>query len=199
MTWLKVCGITREQDACLAVELGADALGFIFAESPRRLEPEVARDLCRALPGRVIKVGVFRDAQDDEVRLIVELCGLDMLQFHGAEDAAFCESYGLPYLKAISLASAHPGDYGHPHCRALLADAPGLAGGSGTPCDWELAARVASGRRLVLAGGLRPDNVAAAIRQTRPFGVDVCSGVEAAPGEKDAALMRRFIREVKES
>ncbi len=199
MTWMKICGITREQDARLAAELGADAVGFIFAESHRRLEPAVARELCRALPDAAIKVGVFKDAPEDEVRRIARLCGLDMLQFHGGEDAAFCESCGLPYLKAVNLVSARPADYGHPHCLALLADAPGLGGGSGIACDWELAALVAAGRPLVLAGGLHPDNVARAVRRVRPFGVDVCSGVEAAPGEKDAALLRRFVQEVKES
>ncbi len=198
MTWLKICGITRSEDALLAATLGADAVGMVFAESPRRLDPEEASGISRALPASVLKVGVFRNATRDEVLRIARLCELDMLQFHGDEDARFCESCGLPYLKAVSLDGKAPQDYGHERCFALLADAPGLAGGSGIACDWELAARLAAGRRLILAGGLRPDNVAEAMRQTRPFGADVSSGVEAAPGKKDAGLMRRFVREVKE-
>ncbi len=197
MTWLKICGVTRAEDADLAAALGADAVGMIFAPSPRRLKPEVAQAISRVLPPSVTKVGVFRDAERDEVMGLAELCGLDMLQFHGQESEEFCESCGLPYLKAVSL--ERECEYGHMRSFALLADAPGLAGGSGQVCDWDLAARTATERRLVLAGGLRPDNVAEALYKVAPFGVDVCSGVELAPGIKDAALLRRFVREVKGS
>ncbi len=199
MTWLKMCGITRVEDARLAAELGVDAVGLVFAESPRCLEPEAACAISRALPGSVLKVGVFRNASRDEVLRVAHLCELDMLQFHGDEEAEFCESCGLPYLKAVSLSDEIPEEYGHARCFALLADAPGLQGGSGINCDWELAARVAEGRRLILAGGLCPDNVGEAMRRVKPFGADVSSGIEAALGEKDAALMRRFVQEVKES
>ena len=199
MTWLKICGITRAEDALRAAALGADAVGMVFAESPRRLEPEEACAISRALPDTVLKVGVFKNAPRDEVLGAARLCGLDILQFHGEEEAEFCESFSLPYLKAVSLSEKIPEDYGHPRCFALLADAPGLQGGSGINCDWELAAAVAAGRRLILAGGLRPDNVGEALRGVRPFGVDVASGIESAPGTKDAELMRRFVQEVKES
>ncbi len=199
MIWLKICGITRAEDALSAAALGVDAVGMVFAESPRRLEPETASAISRALAGSVLRVGVFRNASRDEVLRVARFCELDMLQFHGDEEAGFCESCGLPYLKAVSLLGGIPEEYGHPRCFALLADAPGLKGGSGINCDWELASRVAAGRRLILAGGLRPDNVAEAMRRVKPFGTDVSSGVEVAPGEKDAELMRRFVKEVKES
>ncbi len=197
MTWLKICGMTRVEDAELAATLGADAVGMIFAPSPRRLELEAARSVASVLSSSVTKVGVFRDPGRDEVLRVAETCELDMLQFHGSETEEFCESCGLPYLKAVSLESGC--EYGHPGSFALLADAPGMAGGSGQVCDWELAAHAALQRRLILAGGLRPGNVAEALYRVAPFGVDVCSGVESAPGIKDAGLLRRFVREVKGS
>ncbi len=199
MTWLKFCGITRLEDALMAAALGADAVGFVFAESPRRLDAEAARAIARALPEPVIRVGIFRDAPREEVVRVVERCELDLLQFHGMEDEEFCESCGVPYVKAVAVGVEVPGDYGYAGCIALLAEAPGLAGGSGVTCDWGSAARLAEHRRIILAGGLNPENVAEAIRMVRPFGVDVCSGIEAAPGVKDPELMRHFAREVKES
>lgn len=196
MTWVKICGVTRVTDAILAANLGADAVGLVFADSPRRVRKRQARAICKALPLDVLKVGVFRDAGMVEISEVLRACDLDMLQFHGRERAEFCETFGLPYLKSVDLDRADEGG-GHPGCFALLADAPGHRGGTGVACDWNLAAGLASRRRLVLAGGLHPGNVSAALRRVRPFGVDVASGVEQAPGLKDPALLSNFIREAK--
>lgn len=201
-TRVKICGITRESDLLAAVAAGADAVGLVFHRgSPRCVLPEAAAALAAALPPFITPVGLFLDADPVWVREVVKVVRLDLLQFHGREDADYCRSFGKPYLKAIgvggcddlrSLAEAY-GDAG-----ALLLDshAHGAAGGTGRTFDWE---KIPSdlGRPLVLAGGLGPGNVANAVRRVRPYAVDVSSGVEIAPGIKDAGLIEAFMSEVK--
>src|SRR5262245_42848090 len=196
---VKICGITRVEDALAAVEAGADALGFMFYHlSPRFVSAAAAATIIRALPPFVAKVGVFVDAPEDVVRRAIEDCGLDTLQFHGQEPPEFCRRFTLKVIKAFrirdaaSLAATR--DYG---TETWLLDSyvAGQPGGTGETFNWEIAAQaVQSGGRVVLAGGLTPENVAAAVRQVRPFGVDVSSGVESAPGIKDAAKVQAFIR-----
>lgn len=200
-TRVKICGITRGTDAASAVTAGADALGLVFyPNSSRYLEPAAAAELVSALPAFVTPVGLFLDAEPERVREVLRRVRLDVLQFHGIESAEYCRSFGRPYMKAIgagegddirSLAGAYP------DACALLLDshAHGLAGGTGRSFDWQ---RIPTdiGLPLVLAGGLNPGNVAAAVRQVRPYAVDVSSGVEAAPGIKDAGLIEAFMSEV---
>lgn len=200
-TRIKFCGITREADALAAVELGADALGFVFhAPSPRYIAPADARAIIARLPPFVATVGLFVDVALDEVRSVAADVMLDAVQFHGEEPAAYCEAYGRPYLKAVRLetgltleaaAEAYHG------ARALLLDSwhPQLAGGTGQSFDWSL---IPSHRAkpIVLAGGLDARNVASAIRTVRPYAVDVSGGIEAAKGIKDYDKMQAFVAEV---
>lgn len=200
-TRVKICGITRPEDALAAVALGADALGFVFHRpSPRWVEPDVARRIIAALPPFVTAVGLFVDLSLDEVRNITAQTGLDLLQFHGEEPPAYCAAAPRAYVKAVR---ARPGfdlaasERAYPGARALLVDAwhPELPGGTGRTFDWSLLA----GPRalpLILAGGLTAANVASAIRAVRPYAVDVSGGVESHKGIKDPARMREFFAEV---
>ncbi len=203
MTRTKICGITREQDLHAAVAAGADALGFVFyAKSPRNVSPQQAAQLLRALPPFVTSVGLFVDPEEDFVRQVLTHVPLDVLQFHGDEPPEFCRQFGRPYLKAIRVragvdlveCAARYAD-----AQALLLDAyvEGVQGGTGESFDWELIPRQLP-LPVILSGGLHPGNVAAAVRQVRPYAVDVSSGVEAAKGIKDAAKVAAFINEVKD-
>jgi phosphoribosylanthranilate isomerase len=199
MTLVKICGITDAHDGEAAVAAGADMLGFNFySGSARYISPEDARDISSRLAATVRKVGVFVNATAAQVRKVMQTVGLDMLQFHGDEDAVFCRGWELPVIKAIRVrdqaAAAHAAQYG---CDFILADAfvEGVYGGSGTRVATELLNGF-DRRRLILAGGLRADNVEEAVRSVRPYAVDVASGVESAPGKKDADLMRRFVAHV---
>jgi len=195
---IKVCGITRPEDALAAAEAGFHAVGMVFAESPRRVDPRIARKISSLLPPSVYRVGVFLGQTHAEVRGLMEYCGLDLAQIHRAEDTALPELLGERAVVALRPRrpeeledlERYRGSY------AVLIDAwhPELAGGTGIPCDWELAARAAREARVILAGGLSPDNVAEAIARVRPFGVDVSSGVESSPGVKDPLRLRRFAR-----
>ncbi|HEX9698167.1 MAG TPA: phosphoribosylanthranilate isomerase [Acidobacteriota bacterium] len=196
----KVCGITRAADAEEAVRLGADAIGFVFwAGSPRAISVEAAAAIGRDLPAGVRKVGVFVDATAEELREAAETADLDFIQLSGDEPPAACAAAPKPAWKALRLppgtaataAEALAAPYAD--CTLLIdAGVPGEYGGTGQAADWSAAARLAAHHRVVLAGGLRPDNVAAAIEQVGPWGVDVASGVEAAPGRKDPDKLRRF-------
>jgi phosphoribosylanthranilate isomerase len=190
-------------DALATVEAGADALGFMFfAGSPRHLSRDVAAEIVRALPPFVARVGVFVNASEAEVRQAVAGCGLDTLQFHGDEPPEFCARFTpLKVYRAFrirdreSLASLP--NYA---TDAWLLDsfAPGRRGGTGERFNWELALEAKNlGRPIILAGGLTPENVAEAVRRVGPFAVDVSSGVEMAPGRKDAAKVRAFIAAAK--
>jgi phosphoribosylanthranilate isomerase len=199
---VKICGITRIEDLNAACSAGADALGFVFhAPSPRNLNIEQAAGLVKALPPFVQSVGLFVDAGPDFVEAVLKAVPLDMLQFHGDESPKFCGRFGRPYIKAIRVREGVDlvkctADYGD--ARGLLLDAyvPGMAGGTGERFDWSLIP-VGLSKPLVLSGGLTPDNVAEAIRQVKPWAVDVSSGVEQTKGIKDAARVAAFIQGAK--
>ena len=186
---VKICGLTRRADVELAAELGADYLGFVlYPGSPRFVPPEHLSELTRGLPPQVRKVGVFVDAPLEAIRRAVEAGGLDIVQLHGQEDAAFARAIDFaPVWKAAY-------DAGFPAAR-LVCDAP--RGGSGQPGDRELAARLARIRPIMLAGGVTPADAAALARSIRPAGLDLASGVEAAPGVKDELKLRELFQNLK--
>ncbi len=198
--WVKICGITRLEDALCAAELGADAVGFIFAESPRRVTPECARRIAGSVPRGVTKVGVFADSPLEDVLDVVERCGLDMVQLHGSESPEYCSALGGMVIRTVRLEDvpAVGAVTGH-GCSLVLLEAPktGRRAGPGDGFDWRAARPFAAARRTLIAGGLAPENVAEAVRLAQPFGVDVASGVERAPRKKDHALMRRFVEEAR--
>jgi phosphoribosylanthranilate isomerase len=202
VVWVKICGITRPEDAALAAEAGADALGFNFWHaSPRSLEPERARQIIVGLPPEVTPVGVFVDSALDELRAVAELCGLRVVQLHGQESPDYCKKTGLEVIKAIRVRDEESlkalDDY---DVFAFLLDAymETQPGGTGRGFDHRLVERAkARGRPVIVAGGLKPETVASVIRATRPFGVDVASGVEASPGVKDPKKVRAFIERAK--
>jgi phosphoribosylanthranilate isomerase len=197
----KICGITRIEDALIAAEAGADAIGLVFyAKSPRAVFIQQARDIVAALPAFVTTVGLFVNASREELSDVLAGVALDLLQFHGDESPAECESYQRPYIKALRV---KPGDdiaqLAAPYAKArgILLDTyvPGVPGGTGAAFDWSL---VPSGlpQPVILAGGLSAANVQAAIEQVRPYAVDVSGGVEAGKGIKDAAKIRAFMQAV---
>jgi phosphoribosylanthranilate isomerase len=201
-TRVKICGITREQDALAAVHAGADAIGLVFyPPSPRHVTLEQAAAITRRLPPFVTVVGLFVNADADTIRESVQAGRVSLIQFHGQECPDYCAEHGLPWLKAIRMKDdldldQAAADYGG--AAALLLDAyrPGVPGGTGETFDWErIPSQLAS--RIVLAGGLNPDNVAEAVRRVRPYAVDVSGGVEANPGIKDPDKIARFMRGVR--
>lgn len=201
-TRIKICGITRAEDARIAVGLGADAIGLVFyAPSPRNVGVDQARAIIAAIPPFVTIVGLFVDPAEDEVTSVLRRCSLGLLQFHGDEAPDFCCRFGLPYIKAARVrANADLVQYLAPYhaAQGWLLDAyhERLYGGTGAPFDWKLIPRDLA-RPVILSGGLTPDNVGAAVREIRPWAVDVSSGVEAAKGVKDAAKIAAFIAGVK--
>lgn len=210
VTRVKICGLTRLEDARAALEAGADFLGFNFyPPSPRYIVPERAAEIIAALPEAACCVGVFVNAELATVQKIMEACHLDYAQLSGDESPDFVQTLSPRAFKALrprsteeaeawaaAYAPLGPADSAAP---ALLIDAyrPGQYGGTGQQGDWALAARLAPRYRLFLAGGLTPESVADAVRRAQPWGVDVASGVESAPGIKDRDRMRRFIQEAK--
>lgn len=202
MTRVKVCGITRPEDAAVAVALGTDALGFVFwPRSPRFVEVECATAIVRELPPFVTAVGVFVDERPDEIRRVVTAVGLQAVQLHGDETVSEYTGIGRSVIKAVSVGPGRSGEraLSLPARVTVLFDAhdPVRHGGTGQTIDWVEAARVARARRVILAGGLRPENVGDAILAVRPYAVDVSSGVESEPGTKDAGLMRAFFDAVR--
>jgi phosphoribosylanthranilate isomerase len=197
--WVKICGVTTEEDALYAVAMGADAIGFNFvATSTRSIAPSRVADIVKRLPPEVVTIGIFRDELPDRVVQIVDQAGLRGAQLHGRETPEVTQHVRarVPVvIKAFSATSPDVRSARRHRADAILLDAPG--GGSGHVFDWELAAAVPTGLRLLLAGGLTPDNVATAIAQVRPWGVDVASGVESAPGQKDPRKVRAFILNAK--
>ncbi len=207
-TLIKFCGITRTSDASRLASLGADALGLVFfAGSPRFVTGDQATEICRVtddyrINDKVLKVGLFVDATPALVQQILDQVPLDILQFHGNETAEFCQQFGLPYWKALRVRNAGDIDSFIPaytSAAALLLDAwhPDQHGGTGLAFDWDLLSGINPKQKIVLAGGLNPANVAQAIRQVAPWGVDVSSGIEEAPGIKSENLMKQFIEEVR--
>jgi phosphoribosylanthranilate isomerase len=199
---VKICGITNLPDGMAAAEAGADALGFVFYDqSPRRISVEAAAGLIRQLPPFVMKVGVFVNAPEDVVVRAIRECGLNLVQFHGDEPPEYCLQFGLMSMKAFRIrdAASLQALSGYPTDAWLLdAYTPDKPGGTGETFNWELALEAQGwGRPIFLAGGLTAENVAEAVRRARPFGVDVSSGVEAAPGRKDHAKVVAFIRAAK--
>ena len=206
---VKICGLTRGRDVLAAVSCGADAVGFVFAAGSKRvIDPHKARELAQLVPAFVARVGLFLDQDAEQVGSILEQVPLSLLQFHGREDATYCRQFGLPYIKAVSMNSGHVAEQAvkqaereFPDAAALLMDShePGGLGGTGRAFDWKRIGQIGSqtGRPLILAGGLTPDNVRAAVHLVKPWAVDVSSGVEEAPGIKNAEAMRRFIEQAK--
>jgi phosphoribosylanthranilate isomerase len=202
MIQVKICGITSLEDAHAAVDAGADALGFVFyPPSPRCITPEQAEQIIRTLPPFVTTVGLFVDVTLATVSETLARCGLDCAQLHGRETPEFCRQISRPVIKAFRIKNAesltHVPDY---HVSAYLLDAyveGALPGGTGASFSWELAARAKPYGPVILAGGLTPENVEIAIAHVRPYGVDVSSGVERAPGVKDHRKVRQFIGRAK--
>jgi len=201
-TRIKICGMTSAEDALAAAALGADAVGFVFAPSPRRIEPSEAREIVRALPPFVTTVAVFVDASAGEIAEAMEASGCRVVQLHGSEPPVLIEQLRWPAIKALRVREARDVEAipAYSAAAAILLDAyvEGRPGGTGATFEWALAAEARRfGRPIILAGGLNAENVAAAIAQVRPFGVDVSSGVEARPGKKDHDLMARFVEAVR--
>jgi phosphoribosylanthranilate isomerase len=203
MTLIKICGITREEDALFAAANGADFLGFIFVpESPRCVAPERAREIAesvRAAGNPVRTVGVFRNAGVDEVRHIAAQSTVDMIQLHGLEDDVFIRNVDRPAIKTIHVGESMPDVSSHPAARWLLFDTlhDRLAGGTGQRFDWSLLTGVERSRPFFLSGGLTPGNVVAAVSLVRPAAIDVASGVESAPGIKDHRKLASLLESVR--
>jgi len=202
---IKICGMTNPQDAEAAIEAGADALGFVFyAKSPRSIKPAVAKRIIAHLPPFVIPVGVFVNQDRDTIRNVFDECGLAFAQLHGDETPTFCESLGRPVLRALRLRDRSSllalAEYkGRIGVRGFVVDAFSTQayGGTGETVDWSLAHEVARVAPVILAGGLTSGNVQEAIRHVQPYGVDVSSGVELSPGQKDHEKIRSFTQAVR--
>lgn len=201
MTRVKICGLTRSADVSAAVLAGADALGFVFAERSKRfIGTGQAKELVREVPAFVSRVGLFMDPDEQAVAEVMAQVPLSLLQFHGSEDAGFCRQFGLPYIKAVSMGPDRElafieQEYFDAAGLLLDSHSPGDTGGTGQVFDWSMIPDIAL--PLVLAGGLTPENVGQAVRQVKPWAVDVSSGVEDAPGQKSTAKMQAFIKEAK--
>jgi len=206
-TWIKICGITRALDAWAAAELGADAIGVvIYPKSPRAVTVDELAGITAGLEDYVAVVALFVDPEPELVRSVIQTGSVNLLQFHGSESPEFCDQFALPYMKAVAV----KGDSNleeliapYDSARYILLDSYDsiMPGGTGKTFDWNKVERLSERQqsRLVLAGGLAPDNVRLAIETVRPFGVDVSSGVEASKGIKDVEKMKSFIEGVKAS
>ncbi|UFS69614.1 phosphoribosylanthranilate isomerase [Geomonas sp. RF6] len=201
MTKVKICGITSVEDALIAVEAGADALGFVFFEkSPRNLDPSRAAQIIATIPPFVQAVGLFVNAPLDFVNTTAEQCGLDLVQLHGDESPDYCLSVSRRVIKVFRVKGAESlASLTSYRVAGYLLDAwsPHLYGGTGETFDWDCVSAAKKAGPVILAGGLTPENVASAVAHVSPYAVDVSSGVESAPGRKDHEKVRRFIREAK--
>jgi phosphoribosylanthranilate isomerase len=210
MIKVKICGITCKDDAEAAVRFGADAIGFIFADSPRRVTPFAAKDIISSLPPFIATVAVFVNEDEEEVRRIANFCGISILQFHGDETPSYCSKFPRAIkafrIKDISctskkyeaLASPEEKKIKEYNVSAWLLDTycDGKYGGTGKTFNWGEACELAKEGRVILSGGLTPENVALAIRLVSPYAVDVSSGVEEYPGKKDHKKLEEFIKNV---
>jgi phosphoribosylanthranilate isomerase len=199
---VKICGITSVASGLAAAEAGADLVGLMFYEkSPRHISLETAAEISRALPPYVLKAGVFVNPSEETVVEAIARCGLNLLQFHGDETPEFCMQFGLMSMKAFRIrnAASLAALPEYPTAAYLLdAFSPEALGGTGEKFNWDLAVEAKKfGKPVFLAGGLTPGNVAKAVKKVQPFAVDVSSGVESAPGRKDAAKVRAFIAAAK--
>ncbi|VAW51249.1 Phosphoribosylanthranilate isomerase [hydrothermal vent metagenome] len=203
-TRVKICGITRCEDAQLAIDAGVDAIGLVFyGKSPRFVSNEMAAKISQMIPAFVSRVALFKDADKQMIESVLQMVEIDLIQFHGSETAEFCEQFGLPYIKALGMKDTeHDANFlqmnteKYASAKALLLDghAPGEAGGTGETFNWASIAEIS--KPVVLAGGLNPDNVKQAIELVHPFAVDVSSGVESAPGIKDKQKVAAFMKQV---
>jgi phosphoribosylanthranilate isomerase len=195
---VKICGITQKDDALYAVDLGADILGFIFVQkSPRFIEPEKALDIIKALPSSVLTIGVFADAPNNYIFDIINGTGIKCLQFHGNETPEQCKGYPIEVVKAFRVHEEF--DFNllcHYKLNTFLLDTcvEGILGGTGKTFDWNIATEAKKFGRIILAGGLNPENIGNAIQIVRPYAVDVNSGVESSPGKKDKEKLRRLFK-----
>jgi len=206
-TRVKICGITRCEDAQLVVDAGVDAVGLVFYEkSPRFVSIEIAAEISQLIPAFVSRVALFKDAGQQMIESVLGQVEIDLIQFHGSETADYCEQFNRPYIKALGMKGAeHDVNFllasveKYQSAKALLLDghAPGEAGGTGESFDWASIAAV--DKPIVLAGGLTPDNVKQAIDLVHPFAVDVSSGVESSPGIKDKEKVAAFMQQIIES
>lgn len=205
MVKVKICGISNYEDAAMAVHLGVDAIGFIFAPSPRRIRPEKAREIICGIPPFVQTVGVFVNEKPDAIREIIGSCGLDLIQLHGDETPETCAEFIPQAIKAFRfrdgsvLQSIRP--Y-HGKIKAMLFDSydETTRGGTGKTCNWDLAVRGKDfGIPIILSGGLTPSNIERAISSVKPFAVDVNSGVEKRPGKKDHFLMKELMEKIRKA
>jgi len=202
-TRIKICGITRKEDIHSAAQLGVDALGFVFvSSSPRCINIDQAGMLIHELPPFIQSVGLFMNQSEQEIREVLQAIPLNLLQFHGEESPAFCQQFALPYIKAIPMG----GEIDALHYAAQYSDSSGFlldshslgeSGGSGDKFDWDKIPQP-FGRPLILAGGLNVANIKEAVKQVRPYAVDVSSGVEVSKGIKDPEKMAAFVRGVRE-
>jgi len=202
MVKVKICGITNLEDAQIAVDAGADALGFVFyPASPRHIFPEEASRIIRSLPPFVQTVGLFVNESADIINETADRCGLDIVQLHGDESPAFCQTIKRRLIKALRIKDMASLDAINDYqVSSFLLDAwsPDAFGGTGKTFNWEIAECAARKTRIILAGGLTPANVADAIRRTGPYGVDVSSSLELSPGKKDPVKVIEFIKNAKE-
>jgi len=203
LTRIKICGITHLDDALMAIEAGADALGFVFVpNTPRYIHPEQAGSIIDQLPPFITTVGLFVNTEQQGIEAIADGCRLNLIQLHGDEPPDLCVALSRRVIKAFRVKDessvSRLSDY---RVSAYLLDTyvKGALGGTGKAFDWNLALKAKLYGRIILAGGLNPDNVASAVLQVRPYGVDVSSGVEASPGRKDPAKVKAFIRAVRET
>jgi len=197
MTRIKVCGITNLDDALTAIEMGADAIGFVFASSDRHVRPEQARKIIQKVAPFAISVGVFMDQELDMIKRQVQCSGIDVVQLHGAEPSSYCTKLNRRVIKRIHIAedttTASLLTAMEPYCVSSFLLDPGT--GSGQIFDWSIVQGI--NIPVIIAGGLGPDNVGQVVQMLHPYGVDVCSGVEIAPGVKDPDRIRDFIAEVR--
>lgn len=204
-TRIKVCGITRPEDARDAIEFGADCLGFIFApQSPRKIDPEVAREIIKNIPPFVDAAGVFMDEEAAVVEEIVQYCGLTLAQLHGSESPGYCRDFPGRVIKAFRIGSFSEDSQLTPYAgtvQGFLLDTynQSIVGGTGEVFDWQLVDKLNPPGPIILAGGLNPENVEEAICTVRPFAVDVNSGIEIEPGIKDTQKLKQFIAEVRKT
>ena len=205
MIKIKICGITNTEDALWAVNLKIDALGFIFAESPRKVEPEIVQKIIRFLPPFISSVGVFVNEDRKKVEEIAENCGLTTLQFHGEESSSYCEGFKQKVVKAFRVKDKSVLEKAVQYkdkVDGYLLDtySPSKYGGTGKTFDWSIAKEIKEfGLPIILSGGLNPENIREAISEVEPYGVDVSSGVEERPGKKNMEKLINFVRIVRET